>query len=132
MSKGLRIYTNNNFQLFLNFKCLKFTDQVKFRTVQILYKANNYSLADMIKMASKNRGDEYNLRGKFIFKKNYFCTNLTSMCISVCTVTMEWFRWQKKEANLMVSSRKWSKTIFCQAVEKWKVFGLHAECDKVK
>lgn len=103
--KAIRIINNTGHLehtnlLFFKSHILKFIDLVKFKTAQILYKARNNLLPGNMQKMFMDRQGGYNLRGEYNFKKFKVRTNMKSMCITVCGVSL----WNGLELELKNST----------------------------
>lgn len=89
-------YLEHTNSLFLKSYILKFIDLVKFKTVQVMFKARNNLLPGNIQKMFMERQGGYNLRDELNFKKLNIRTTLKSMCITICGVRL----WNKLEQVL--------------------------------
>ena len=110
---GYRDHTN---PLFIKSHMLKFLDLVKFRTAQIMYKARNNLLPKNIQGMFSEREGGYNLRGDLNLKKPKVRTNMKSMCVSSCGVTL-WNSLEteiKQSANINLFKKRYKKIFLNQ------------------
>lgn len=76
---GYRDHTN---ALFLKSKTLKLDDLIKFKSLQIIYRAKENLLPSNIQQLFASRDCRYNLRGVHNLKVQYNRTTLKSQCIT--------------------------------------------------
>lgn len=93
---------------------LKFTDIVKFKTAQIMYKVNNNLLPQNVQTLFRDREGGYQLRGKYNLKINRIRTNKKRFCISFGGVRL----WNsmgdklKQCPNMQQSKTKYKEYVF--------------------
>ena len=74
--------------LFVELKTVTFLDLIDYRTIQIMFKANNHQLPHGIQELFQLRESKYNLRGTCIFKKPSIRTNTKLHCITTKAVSL--------------------------------------------
>ena len=74
--------------LFVQLKTLTFLDLIDYKTIQIMFKANNHQLPHGIQELFQLRESKYNLRGTCIFNKPSIRTNTKLHCITTKAVSL--------------------------------------------
>ena len=95
---------NHQTNFFIKLNTLKFRDLVDFKTVQIMYKAENKLLPNNIQKLFQKRENEHSLRGLSVFKQPLVRTNAKYHCVSVKGVTL----WNKSRDELK-KSQTWKR-----------------------
>lgn len=109
-------YLDHTHSLFIQSKILKFPDLVLYQTLQLMYKAKSNKLPSNIQQLFKIEDGYYDLRQKFIFKRNRCRTTRRGFNLSICGVR-EWNNLSielKQCSNLNQFKKKYKHMVFQQ------------------